>query len=154
MIPCSLKGTFRTVRQMCFVVVVCSTFAVSGCSIMGSESGPESAERTLPGAFDVRRVALTDARRTVPAPDTVNVEAYVIELAICPENANCLLPDGIVIAERREPDEEGKTRRITVESPRQFVVGRRYLISLRVTDPSDRNLDENLLGIVGYSRIE
>jgi hypothetical protein len=84
----------------------------------------------------------------------VNIEAYVIKLAICPENANCLLPDGIVIAKSREPDNEEKTRRIAVENPRQFVEGRRYLISLSVTDPSARNLDENLLDIIGYSRIE
>lgn len=131
---------------LAFVIVM------SGCSLTGSDS--ETAERTLPEALDTRRVSLADARRTIPAPDTVNVEAYVIKLAICPEDANCLLPDGIVIAESREPDDEGKTRRIAVEKPRQFVEGRQYLISLGVTDPADRNLDENLLDIMGYSRIE
>lgn len=131
---------------------VCLAFVVSGCSITGSDS--EIAERTLPEALDVRRVSLENARRTVLTPDTVNVEAYVIKLVICPENANCFLPDGIIIAESREPDDDRKTRRIAVENTRQFVEGRRYLISLSVTDPSDRNLDENLLDIVGYSRIE
>jgi len=87
-------------------------------------------------------------------PSRYNVEAYVIKLAICPENANCFLPDGIVIADSREPDDERKTRRIAVQKPRQFVEGHRYLISLSVTDPADRNLDENLLDIMGYSRIE
>jgi hypothetical protein len=84
----------------------------------------------------------------------VNVEAHVIDLAICPEKANCLLPDGIVIAESREPDSEGKPRRIAVGNPRQFLEGHRYLISLSVADPSDRNLDENLLELIGYSRME
>jgi len=103
---------------------------------------------------EARLAPLADARRTIPAPDTVNVEAYVIKLAICPEDANCLLSDGIVIAESREPGDEGKTRRIAVEKPRQFVEGRQYLISLGVTDPADRSLNENLLDIMGYSRIE
>jgi len=138
--------------QAWLIPAVCLAFVISGCSLTGSDS--ETAERTLPEALDTRRVSLADARRTIPAPDTVNVETYVIKLAICPENANCLLPDGIVIAESREPDDEGKTRRIAVEKPRQFVEGRRYLISLGVTDPADRNLDENLLEIIGYDRIE
>lgn len=138
--------------QAWLIPAVCLAFVMSGCSLTGSDS--ETAERTLPEALDTRRVSLADARRTIPAPDTVNVETYVIKLAICPENANCLLPDGIVIAESREPDDEGKTRRIAVEKPRQFVEGRRYLISLGVTDPADRNLDENLLEIIGYDRIE
>jgi len=125
---------------------------MSGCSITGSDS--ETAERTLPAALDARRVSLADARRTVPAPDTVNVDAYVIKLVICPENANCLLPAGTIMAESREPDDEGNTRHIPVRKPRQFVEGRRYLISLSVTDPSDRNLDENLLDIIGYSPVE
>lgn len=146
------RHTLLFFSQTWLIPAVCLAFVVSGCSITGSDS--ETAERTLPEALDARRVSLTDARRTVPAPDTVNVEAYVIKLAICPENANCLLPDGIVIAGSREPDDEGKTRRIAVEKPRQFVEGRRYLISLIVADPSDRNLDENLLDIIGYSRIE
>ena len=138
--------------QTWLIPAVCLAFVMSGCSITGSDS--ETAERTLPEALDTRRVSLADARRTIPAPDTVNVEAYVIKLAICPENANCLLPDGIIIAENREPDGEGKTRRIAVEKPQQFVEGRRYLISLSVTDPADRNVDENLLEIIGYDRIE
>lgn len=146
------RQTLLFFSQTWLIPAVCLTFVVSGCSITGSDS--ETTERTLPEALDARRVSLADARRTVPTPDTVNVEGYVIDLAICPENANCLLPDGIVIAESRESDDEGKTRRIAVENPRQFVEGRRYLISLSVTDPSDRNLDENLLEIVGYSRME
>jgi len=139
-------------RQTWLIPAIFLAFVLSGCSITGSDS--ETAERTLPAALDARRVSLADARRTVPAPDTVNVDAYVIKLVICPENANCFLPDGIIIAESREPDDKGKTRRIAVEKPRQFVEGRRYLISLSVTDPSDRNLDENLLDIIGYSPVE
>lgn len=121
---------------------------------MGSDSKSESADRTLPEALDARRVSLGDARRTLAPPDTVNIAAYVVEYRICPEKANCLLPDGVVIAESRDPDDDGQTRRIAVEKPRQFVKGSRYLISLSVTSPSDRNLDENLLEIIGYSRIE
>ena len=139
-------------RKVWFICAACLVFVLPGCSIFGSDPEPETAKRTLPEALDARRVSLADARRTVPAPDTVNVKAYVIELAICPENWNCFLPDGIVIAESREPDDQEKTRRITVESPRQFMKGHHYLISLSVTDPSDRNVDENLFEIIGYSR--
>ena len=146
------RHTLSFLRQTWLIAAIFLAFVGSGCSITGSDSEP--AERTLPEALDARRVSLTDARRTVLAPDTVNVDAYVIKLAICPENTNCLLPDGIVIAESHEPDDDDKTLRISVEKPRQFVEGRRYLISLSVTDPSDRNLDENLLDIIGYSRIE
>jgi hypothetical protein len=135
-----------------FILSVFFVFILSGCSIIGPDSGSETARRTLPEALDGRRVSLEDARRTLSTPDTVTVEVYVVELAICPENWNCFLPDGIVIAESREPDDQEKTRRITVESPRQFMKGHHYLISLSVTDPSDRNVDENLFEIIGYSR--
>ena len=153
MILRSMELTFP-VQQVRLILVICFTFAVSGCSIIGSESESESAERTLPEAIDARRVSLEDARRTVITPDTVNLAAYVVELAICPENYNCLLPDGIVIAESPNPDSQEDTRRIAVNSPRQFTEGRRYLMSVGVSNPSDRNVDENLLDIIGYSLLE
>ena len=148
------RHTLLFLRQTWLIPAICLASVVSGCSITGTGSDSETAERTLPEALDARRVSLADARHTVPAPDTVNVGAYVIKLAICPENANCLLSDGIIIAESLEPDDERTTRRIAVEKPRQFTEGSRYLISLGVTDPSDRNLDENLLDIIGYSGIK
>ena len=151
MILRSLKFTFL-VQQVSIILVVCFTLGVSGCSVIGSDS--KSAERTLPEALDARRISLEDARRTVTTPDTVNVEAYVIELAICPENANCTLPDGIIVAESSDPDAQEDTRRITVNSPRQFTEGRRYLMSVGVTNPPDRNVDENLLDMIGYSLLE
>ena len=151
MILRSLKLTFL-VQQVSIILVICFTLGVSGCSVIGSDS--KSAERTLPEALDARRVSLEDARRTVTTPDTVNVEAYVIELAICPENANCMLPDAIIVAESPDPDVQEDTRRITVNSPRQFTEDRRYLMSVGVTNPPDRNADENLLDLIGYSLLE
>lgn len=147
----SLKLTFPF-QEMRIILVICFTLAVSGCSVIEPDS--ESAERTLPEAIDARRVSLEDARRTVTTPDTVNLAAYVVELAICPENYNCLLTDGIVIAESPDPDPQEDTRRIAVNSPRQFTEGRRYLMSVGVSNPSDRNADENLLDIIGYSLLE
>jgi hypothetical protein len=147
----SLKLTFPF-QEMRIILVICFTLAVSGCSVIGPDS--ESAERTLPQAIDARRVSLEDARRTVTTPDTVNVEAYVIELAICPENVNCMLPDGIIVAESPDPDAQEDTRRITVNSPRQFTEDRRYLMSVGVSNPPDRNVDENLLDMIGYSLLE
>jgi len=153
MISRSLGFTF-SVRQARLIFVLCLTCAISGCSIIGSDSESESAERTLPEALDARRVSLEDARRTVTTPDTVNLAAHVVELAICPGNYNCVLPDGIVIAESPDPDAQEDTRRIAVNSPRQFTEERRYLISVGVTNPSGRNVDENLLEVIGYSLLE
>jgi hypothetical protein len=136
------------------VCVVSLAVVVSACSLTGSGSGDEVADRTLPEALEAQSVSFEDARRTIPPPDTVNVEAYVVELAICPEDAACFLPDGIVIAESREPEDHEETRRLVVDRPRQFVEGRRYLMSLEIRDPEGRNLDENLLEIIGYSEGE
>ncbi len=154
MIRHRLEHTLLSSGKADFILAVFLVFILSGCSIIGSDSGSQAAKRTLPEALDTRRVSLEDAGRTISTPDTVNVEVYVVELAICPEKWNCFLPDGIVIAESREPDDEGKSRRIAVEKPRQFVAGRRYMISLSVTAPSNRNFDGNRLEIIGYSRIQ
>ena len=120
---------------------------------MGPDASPEMPGRTLPEALDVRRVSLGEARGAVATPDTVNVAAYVVEHSICPENVNCLLPDGIVIAESPHPSRED-VYRISVNSPRQFEKGHRYLISIDVSNPPAQNLDENLLHLIGYSRWE
>lgn len=142
------------VRWVHLIFVICLALAVSGCSVVGSDSQSATAERTLPGALDARRVSLEDARRGVATPDTVNLAVHVVDLAICPERHNCLLPDGIIIAERPDPSAQEDTRRIAVDSPRQFTEDRRYLVSIRVTAPSDRNADENLFDIIGYSGLE
>ena len=126
----------------------------SGCSIGRSDAESTTVDRTLPQAFDARRVSLGEARRTGATPDTVNVAAYVVKIEICPEDWNCLLPDGIVVAETADPGRTGDTRRLPVRSPRQFVDGHRYLMSLEVAAPRTRDRDENTLALIGYTRLE
>lgn len=154
MISRSLGLTFSPVRRTGLLFVICFGVAVSGCSVTGTDSRSKSAERTLPDTLDARRVSLADARRAVATPDTVNVAAHVVDYKICPENANCLLTDGVIIADHPDPEEQENTRYIAVDSPRQFVKGDRYLMSLDVMNPRDRTVDENLLALIGYSRLE
>jgi len=126
----------------------------SGCSVVESDAESTLVDRTLPQALDAQRVSLGEARHTGATPDTVNVAAYVVKIEICPEGWNCLLPDGIVVAETPDPGRSGDTRRLFVRSPRQFVEGRRYLMSLEVAGPPAQNRDENTLDLIGYSRLE
>jgi hypothetical protein len=141
-------------RAILFLALVIALLSATGCTVLESDGDAPRAERTLPEALDVRRVSLQDARQTVQAPDTVNVEAYVVDYAICPQDANCFLPDGIIIAERPNPSSSKNTRRISMTSPRQFERERRYVLSVRVFDPPDRNLDERALHLIGYSLLE
>ena len=127
--------------------------AAPACSLVEGDSGPRTADRTVPEALDVRRVPLDTARHTLRRPDTVNVAVYVTDLKICPKGANCFLPDGIKIAETPDP-EEGASRLVGVPAPRQFAPGRRYLVSLAVASPSNPRREENRLDLVGYSRLE
>jgi len=133
------------------LALVVALLGATGCAVLESDADAPLAERTLPEALDVRRVSLDEARQTVQVPDTVNVKAYVVDYAICPQHANCFLPDGIIIAEKPNPSSSENTRRITVATPRQFEKGGRYLMSFRVLDPPERNLDERTLDLIGYS---
>ena len=65
-----------------------------------------------------------------------------------------MLPDGITVAGSPDPDAQQDARRIAVNSPRQFTEERRYLMSVGVTNPSDRNVDGNLLDLISYSLLK
>jgi hypothetical protein len=114
----------------------------------------ESPERTLPEALDVRQVTLEDARHSVAAPDTVNAKGYVVSLVICPDDADCILPSGIEVAETPHPEESSDAILLGVDEPRQFVKGARYVLSLRVTNPAQESDHENLLSLIGYTRVQ
>ena len=143
----------RNVQRRWLVLAVLFLTAVAACDLVATDTGADTADRTLPHALDARRVPLDTLRYGIGAPDTVNVAVYVTELKICPEGANCFLPDGIDIAETPDADEEA-SRLVFVEAPRQFAVGRRYLMSLAVTPPSNPRRAENALDLLAYSRLE
>ncbi len=90
--------------------------------------------RTYPHALDLEMVSLAPLKDSIPAPDSLNVEAYVVTRSVCPPRYRCFLGDSIVIGESRHLDapEEGVV--LFVGGALQFVVGRRYLMSIGISD--------------------
>ena len=145
------QSPFRRWRRALALILA---FTVSACSIVGSDEEADPVDRTLPEALEVREVAFEDIRRTVTAPDTVNIVGFVTNLVICPENVVCILPNGIEVAKESDPDRQSEAEFFAVSNPRQFTQGDRYLLSLRVLSRQGRNTDENRLNLIGYTRLD
>jgi len=64
-------------------------------------------------------------------PDSLNINACIVDNHECPEDAVCVLPDRIIVSESLPPEETFNI--IAIEPTRQFKKQRRYEISLRVT---------------------
>jgi len=118
-----------------------------GCGILGSSDEPE---RIYPEAFNFETVSIQELLYEVEAPDSLNINAYVVDIHECPEEAVCVLPDRIIVSECLPPEETFNI--IAIEPTRQFEKQRRYKISLKVT--KRENIERNDVRILGFSLIE
>jgi len=84
------------------------------------------------------------------APDSLNINAYVVDIHECPEDAICVLPDRIIVSENLPPEETFYI--IAIKPTRQFEKQWRYKISLKVT--KRENIERNDVRILGFSLIE
>ena len=53
---------------------------------------------------DFEAVTIQELFYEVEAPDSVNINAYVVDIHECPEDAVCVLPDRIVVTENLPPE--------------------------------------------------
>lgn len=121
-----------------------------GCSTVE----PDEGDVIFPGAFDLPLVGLEALRHTRPAPDSVNVLAYIVDERRCPPDAMCIVPDAILIASDLTDPEESMLWIPTV-IPR-YEQGVRYVISIayseRTLTGSQLRRDFRLLGLSVFSQ--
>ncbi|NIR48107.1 hypothetical protein GWO43_06615 [candidate division KSB1 bacterium] len=150
----ALVQRFLRVRLMHITCLFVSLVGCSACAIFE----PDKVDKTYPDAFDFELVSLQALLETVPAPASYNIEVYVIERNICPKDALCYLPDGITIAETKDPQLPEEGLHVPADEPRQFEIKGRYLMSVDVTEPG---FDDPVTGkpvrwvtLLGYDRLE
>jgi len=137
-----MKPIPRTITSA--FLVTCITML--GCGINSSDEP----ERIYPEAFNFETVSIQELFYEAQTPDSLNINAYVVDIHECPEGAVCVLPDRIVVSESLPPEETFNI--IAIEPGRQFEKQRRYLISLRVT--KRETIERNDVRILGFSVIE
>lgn len=123
-------------------------FCLPGCGILGSSD--DEVERTYPEAFSFETVTVQQILYEVKPPDSLNINAYVINIRECPEGATCFSPDGIDVSESLSPADT--LIFIPAAEPGQFQIEKQYQISLEVSEKE--SVERNILRLLGYSLIE
>ncbi len=100
---------------------------------------PHQAAKTYPDALELERVSLQALKETAPAPASYNLEVYVISRNICGACCKCIIPDGILIAESRNPELPEEGLRLAATAPRQFEIGYQYVMSVEVREENFYN---------------
>lgn len=132
------------------VVILALLLATGGCS------HAELSDRTYPPALDLEQIDLESLKSDAPLPSAYNVRGFVVQRNMCPPDARCAIPDGVIIAEslsHRLP-EEGL--HLTIDDPYQFTIGSLYMLSIEVapagwTHP-DSGKPVRRMALLGYSR--
>ena len=106
-------------------------------------------ERTYPEAFSFETVTIQQILYEVEPPDSLNINAYVINIRECPEGATCFIPDGIDVSESLPPADT--LIFIPAAEPSQFQIEKQYQISLEVSEKE--SVERNILRLLGYSLI-
>lgn len=127
------------------IVLTACVFGLSGCDISNSDE----VKRTYPEAFNVENAAIQQLLYEVDTPDSLNINAYVIDIHECPKGFVCFLPDRISVSETWPAAD---TLYITAIEPSQFQIRKRYKISLEVSKRVTRKLHD--IRLLGYSLIE
>jgi hypothetical protein len=132
-------------------VAVLIAVALAGCR--GGIFDSHVIERTYPAASDFPVTMVHDIL-TNPVQDTFNIHVYVTGARICPENARCFLADGISIADEYATDPPYESIDMGVERPGQFVIGKRYVMSVNLelveVANSDTTWQVTLVELLGY----
>jgi hypothetical protein len=114
-------------------MIKCLTIAVAsvlvGCH--GSIFDSDAIERTYPNASDFPLTTVHEILSN-QVEGNCNIDAYVVGVNICPEGSLCFLPDGISIADEYVVDPPYESIHIPLNQPGQFVVGKRYTLSVKV----------------------
>ena len=126
---------------------------LAACAIVG----PETFEKTYPDAFDFQQIDLQALVDTEPVPGSYNVKVFVVEINVCPENARCILPDGISVAAVKDPELPEEFLHIAVNEPRQFQRKNRYILSIAVEaagfDNPTTGKPVRYMRLLGYSQV-
>lgn len=128
------------------ILITAFIFGFLGCGISSSDE----VERTYPEASNFETVTIQQLLYEVETPDSLNINAYVIDIHECPEGAACFRPDGIDVSESLPPADT--LFFITAREPRQFQKQKQYQISLKVSEKE--SLERNSIRLLGYSLIE
>ena len=139
----------RTVAFLCLLLLA---GGLSACSWLGAG---DDVERTYPQAGNYEALPLDALLRlrsdttdeALPDAGRYNVDAYATKLAVCPENANCYLPDAVYLGASPETPQR-ESYRLAAQKPEQFEVGARYTFTVKIID-RERSIGA---GLLGYSR--
>ncbi len=126
------------------IFVACLMFV--GCGVSDSD---EKIERTYPEAFNFETVGIQQVLNEIQTPDSVNIESFVFNSFQCPEDATCILPDGIWVSDRLPPSD---TLFIETVEPKQFKENKQYKISLSVDRRETKEHPD--VRILGYSKLK
>ncbi len=130
--------------------VLALVFGLFGCSTQADDE-PDPTARTYPQAYNFEVVTIEHLKTQVSGPDSLNVEAYVVERFYCPPDHYCFVGDNIVISEKLNPDSDSFEQKLflTVTNPLQFEVEHLYVLSIEVRKGNDEG--EKYLRLLGYS---
>jgi len=132
-----------TTKQL-FICV--ASLILVGCGV--SDSG-DKIERTYPEAFNFETVGIQQVLNEIQTPDSVNIESFVFNIFQCPEEATCILPDGIWTSDTLPPND---TLFIETAKPNQFQENKQYKISLSVDRRETKEHPD--VRILGYSKLK
>ncbi len=127
------------------LAVLVLVFGLFGCSTQ-IEDEDDPTERTYPQAFNFDAVTIEHLKTQVSGPDSLNIEAYLVERFYCPPDVYCFIGNSILISEKANPDPDDLKRGLSlnVTNPLQFKEGQLYVFSIGISEYDNFHL-------LGYS---
>lgn len=124
----------------------------AGCSIFRSDDQDRNeTARTYPEALHLEVTTVHYLKEQVEPPDSLNVDAYVINIIACPPKSYCILPDGIIISDSLNPQTSESQLLLRVNHPKQFIRDQVYRLSLQIGAAPGNS--EKRFELLGYSRL-
>jgi len=139
----------KTLPSLKYIFVLL-LLSLTGCTLLGSDNDDEI-ERTLPAAFNLKNTTIDQLRNEVVPPDSLNIDAFVVNIIACPEDAACFLLDGILVSESLNATSDEEQLFFTIANPQQFEEEQQYVMSVLIR--GNASGDRMSFDLLGYSRI-
>ncbi len=116
-------------KSLYLLLVLFVCYVSFGCNILKNE---EEIEKTYPPASNFPLTTINQILNNPPDSGSYNIQIYVVEINECPGNLRCDLADGLLISQEKAFTTLTENIHMEVNQPRQFEVGKQYIISIKV----------------------